>query len=108
MLCNAMRMLGIHKRVQVQMWSVPLVHTQPWPGLDDLPDGMLLQQPLHRHGQLAQEALDDGPALGKLVLHLDLQHVRGQRHKVEALEEMNSASAGAFARVGTGGGLKTS
>lgn len=31
--------------------------------------------------QLAQEALDDWPALGKLVLHLNLQHISYQSHK---------------------------
>lgn len=57
-----------------------------WEGLHgDLPDSVLLQKPLNGNTQLAQEAFDDRTALGKLVLHLDLQHVRGQRHKVETL-----------------------
>lgn len=40
-----------------------------------------LQESLHRDDQLTQEALDDWPALGKLILHLDLQHVRHQSHE---------------------------
>lgn len=52
-----------------------------------LPDGMFLQQPLHRDGQLPQEALDDRTALRKLVLHLDLQDVGGKGHKGEPLEK---------------------
>lgn len=51
-----------------------------------LPDGVFLQQPLHRHGQLPQEAFDDGPTLGELVLDFDLQDVGGQRHEAEPLE----------------------
>lgn len=46
-----------------------------------LPDGVFFQQPLHWDGQLPQEALDDWPTLGKLILHLDLQHVGQQSHK---------------------------
>jgi len=45
---------------------------------------------LHWHGQLAQETLYDGSAFGKLVLHLNLQHIRGQRHKIKALCERNT------------------
>lgn len=51
-----------------------------------LPDGVFLQQPLHRHGQLPQEAFDDGPTLGELVLDFDLQDVGGQGHEVKPLE----------------------
>lgn len=47
---------------------------------------MFLQQPLNRDGELPQEAFDDGPTLGKLVLHFDLQDVGGQGHKVKPLE----------------------
>lgn len=36
-----------------------------------LPDGLTLQQPLHRNGQLPQETLDDGAALGKFVFDFD-------------------------------------
>ena len=52
-----------------------------------LPDGVFFQQPLHRDGQLPQEALDDWPTLGKLILHLDLQDVSGQGHKVKPLKK---------------------
>lgn len=34
-------------------------------------DGLTLQQPLHRNGQLPQETLDDGAALGKFVFDFD-------------------------------------
>lgn len=52
-----------------------------------LPNGMFFQQPLDRDRELPQEALDDWPTLGKFILHLDLQDVSGQRHKVEPLEK---------------------
>ena len=52
-----------------------------------LPNGMFFQQPLDWDGQLPQEALDDWPTLGKLILHLNLQNVSGQRHKVKPLEK---------------------
>jgi len=55
-----------------------------------LPDGVLLQQPLHGDGELPEETLDDRPTLGELVLHLDLQDVRGQRHEGEPLERGES------------------
>lgn len=42
-----------------------------------LPYCMFLQQPLHRDRELPQEAFDDGPTLGKLVLYFDLQDVGG-------------------------------
>lgn len=54
---------------------------------------MFLQQPLDRDGELPQEALDDGPTLGKLILHLNLQDVSGKRHKVEPLETQREESA---------------
>lgn len=47
------------------------VHVQT----DSLSHGAL-QKSLHGNNQLTQEALDDWSALGKLILHLDLQHVR--------------------------------
>lgn len=65
-----------------------------------LPDGVFLQQPLHGHRQLPQEALDDGPTLGKLVLHFDLQDVGGQGHKVKPLWRRTEA-AGSEARKAT-------
>ena len=48
---------------------------------------MLLQQSLDGHGQLSQEALDDGAAFGKFVLHLDLQDIRGQRDETKPLRQ---------------------
>lgn len=51
-----------------------------------LPDGVFLQQPLDGHGELPQETLDDGPTLGELVLHVDLQDVSGQGHEGEPLQ----------------------
>lgn len=39
------------------------------------------QKSLDGDDQLAQEALDDWPALGKLILHLNLQHISYQSHK---------------------------
>lgn len=41
-------------------------------GENPLPDGLTLQQPLHRNGQLPQETLDDGAALGKFVFDFNL------------------------------------
>lgn len=41
----------------------------------------LLDEPLHRNGQLTQETLDDWTTFSKLVFHLDVQDVRHQRHK---------------------------
>lgn len=52
-----------------------------------LPNGMFFQEPLDRDGELPQEALDDWPALGELVLHLDLQDVGRQRHETKPLGE---------------------
>lgn len=40
-----------------------------------------LQESLHGDDQLTQEPLDDWTALGELILHLNLQHVRHQSHK---------------------------
>lgn len=51
-----------------------------------LPYGVSLQESLNGHRQLSQEALDDGTALGKLVFHLNFQHVSGQGHKTELLQ----------------------
>lgn len=42
-----------------------------------LPNGMFLQQPLDRDGQLPEEAFDDWPTFGKFVFHLDLQNISG-------------------------------
>lgn len=50
-----------------------------------LPNGVFFQQPLDRDRKLPQKALDDWPTLGKLVLYLNFQDIRGQRHKVESL-----------------------
>lgn len=44
-----------------------------------------LQESLHWDDQLTQKPLDDWSALGKLILHLDLQDVSGQGHKVKPL-----------------------
>lgn len=46
---------------------------------------MLLQQPLNWDRELPQEALDDWPTLGELILDLNLQDVGGERHETEAL-----------------------
>ena len=64
---------------------------------DRLPSRVPLQQPLHRNDQLTQEALDDWPALGKLVLHLDLHDIRHQGHKGVLLQgEWQRVSVCAF------------
>lgn len=55
-------------------------------GVCVLPNSMFFQQPLDRDRQLPQEAFDDWPTLCKLILHLDLQDISGQRHKVKPLE----------------------
>lgn len=54
-------------------------------GAGVLPNGMLLQQPLNWDRELSQEALDDWPTLGKLILDLNLQDISGKRHKTEPL-----------------------
>ena len=51
-----------------------------------LPYGMFFQQPLNRDRELPKEALDDWTTFGKLVLHLNLQDVSRQRHKVKPLQ----------------------
>lgn len=40
-----------------------------------------LQKPLHRDDELTQKPLDDWPALGELVLYLNLQDISHQSHK---------------------------
>ena len=45
------------------------------------------QESLHWDDQLTQKPLDDWSALGKLILHLDLQHVGQQSHKGVFLQE---------------------
>jgi hypothetical protein len=47
---------------------------------------MSLQESLDRHRQLSQEALDDGTAFGKLVFHLNFQHISGQGNETELLQ----------------------
>lgn len=56
-------------------------------GVCVLPNGVFFQQPLDGDGKLPQEALDDWPTLGKLVLHFDLQDVSGQRNKGKSLKK---------------------
>lgn len=54
-----------------------------------LPYGVSFQESLNGHRQLSQEALDDGAALSKLVLHLNFQYISGQGHKAELLQRNN-------------------
>lgn len=48
------------------------------------------QESLNRNNQLTQEALNDWPALGELVLHLNLQHVAQERHEGELLQHRHT------------------
>lgn len=64
-------------------------------GVSVLPNGMLFQQPLDGDRELPQEALDDWPTLGKLVLHLNLQDISRQGHKVKPLETQTDTAKGA-------------
>lgn len=48
---------------------------------------MFLQEPLHWHGKLPQEALNDRSTLCKLVLHLYFQDISGQGDKAEELQK---------------------
>lgn len=54
-----------------------------------LPYSVSFQESLNWHRKLSQEALDDRAALGKLVLHLNFQHISGQWHKAELLQWNN-------------------
>lgn len=56
------------------------------------PNGMLLQQPLNGDRELPQEALDNWPTFGELVLDLNLQDVGGKRHETEALGKKKTGS----------------
>lgn len=60
-----------------------------WSFIECLPYGVSFQESLNWHRKLSQEALDDRAALGKLVLHLNFQHVSGQWHKAELLQWNN-------------------
>lgn len=54
-------------------------------GAGVLPNGVLLQQSLNWDRELPQEALDNWPTLGELILDLNLQDVGGKRHETEPL-----------------------
>lgn len=54
-----------------------------------LPNGVFLQQPLNWDREFSQEALDNRPTLGKLVLDLNLQDIGGKRHETEPLVSWN-------------------
>lgn len=51
-----------------------------------------LQQPLHRDDELTQKPLDDWPALGELILYLNLQDISHQSHKCIFLQKSQNKS----------------
>lgn len=67
-----------------------------------LPNGVFLQQPLNWDREFSQEALDNRPTLGKLILDLNLQDIGGKRHETEALVSWNRRQHRAKMRIGDG------